>query len=163
MVILSPVPEVPQEVAFSEQVVTSVFVTWRPPPGQVEGYKVRHMHYCICPVPSNNHRRRDRNQRLLHLSNFQTDVCNDAGPCHLSYTHITQSDFFSGQMRPLTTSGSALTFWLLSNRCSDSVTDSLKMHNLCRVPASKNDQAHYMHALHQHTLTDINERHCWIK
>lgn len=54
MVILSPVPEVPQEVALSEHVVTSAFVTWRPPQGQVEWYKVRHVHYCICPVPSNN-------------------------------------------------------------------------------------------------------------
>ncbi|AWP08523.1 putative phosphatidylinositol phosphatase PTPRQ [Scophthalmus maximus] len=33
-------PEVPQEVALSEHVVTSVFVTWRPPPGQVECYKL---------------------------------------------------------------------------------------------------------------------------
>ena len=39
-VTLSSVPEVPQEVALAEQVVTSVFVTWREPPGQVEGYKV---------------------------------------------------------------------------------------------------------------------------
>ncbi|XP_039664458.1 phosphatidylinositol phosphatase PTPRQ isoform X3 [Perca fluviatilis] len=38
--ILHTLPEVPQEVALSEQVVTSVFVTWRPPPGQVEGYKL---------------------------------------------------------------------------------------------------------------------------
>ncbi|XP_042351374.1 phosphatidylinositol phosphatase PTPRQ [Plectropomus leopardus] len=38
--ILHTIPEVPQEVALSEQVVTSVFVTWRPPPGQVEGYKL---------------------------------------------------------------------------------------------------------------------------
>ncbi|XP_029289790.1 phosphatidylinositol phosphatase PTPRQ [Cottoperca gobio] len=39
--ILHTFPEVPQEVALSEQVVTSVFVTWRPPPGQVEeGYKL---------------------------------------------------------------------------------------------------------------------------
>ncbi|XP_037623294.1 phosphatidylinositol phosphatase PTPRQ isoform X2 [Sebastes umbrosus] len=38
--ILHTIPEVPQEMALSEQVVTSVFVTWRPPPGQVEGYKL---------------------------------------------------------------------------------------------------------------------------
>ncbi|XP_056272982.1 phosphatidylinositol phosphatase PTPRQ [Pseudoliparis swirei] len=38
--ILYTIPEVPQNVALSEQVVTSVFVTWRPPPGQVEGYKI---------------------------------------------------------------------------------------------------------------------------
>ncbi|XP_078113021.1 phosphatidylinositol phosphatase PTPRQ [Sander vitreus] len=38
--ILHTLPEVPREVALSEQVVTSVFVTWRPPPGQVEGYKL---------------------------------------------------------------------------------------------------------------------------
>ncbi|XP_056244137.1 phosphatidylinositol phosphatase PTPRQ [Seriola aureovittata] len=38
--ILHTTPEVPQEVAFSEQAVTSVFVTWRPPPGQVEKYKL---------------------------------------------------------------------------------------------------------------------------
>ncbi|XP_022610349.1 phosphatidylinositol phosphatase PTPRQ [Seriola dumerili] len=37
---ITAVPEVPQEVAFSEQAVTSVFVTWRPPPGQVEKYKL---------------------------------------------------------------------------------------------------------------------------
>ncbi|XP_029991434.1 phosphatidylinositol phosphatase PTPRQ [Sphaeramia orbicularis] len=39
-VMLHTIPEVPQEVALSEQVVTSVFVSWRPPPGQVDGYKV---------------------------------------------------------------------------------------------------------------------------
>ncbi|XP_040894486.1 phosphatidylinositol phosphatase PTPRQ [Toxotes jaculatrix] len=38
--ILHTVPGVPQEVALSEEVVTSVFVTWRPPPGQVDGYKL---------------------------------------------------------------------------------------------------------------------------
>nr|XP_046251054.1 phosphatidylinositol phosphatase PTPRQ isoform X3 [Scatophagus argus] len=38
--ILHTVPEVPQEVTLSEEAVTSVFVTWRPPPGQVEGYKL---------------------------------------------------------------------------------------------------------------------------
>ncbi|KAM8751980.1 phosphatidylinositol phosphatase PTPRQ [Acanthopagrus schlegelii] len=38
--ILHTIPEVPQEVALSEKVVTSVFVTWRPPLGQVEGYKI---------------------------------------------------------------------------------------------------------------------------
>ncbi|CAK6951123.1 phosphatidylinositol phosphatase PTPRQ [Scomber scombrus] len=37
---ITAVPEVPQEVALAEQVVTSVFVTWREPPGQVEGYKL---------------------------------------------------------------------------------------------------------------------------
>ncbi|KAF3688867.1 Phosphatidylinositol phosphatase PTPRQ [Channa argus] len=37
---ITAVPDVPQEVALSEQVVTSVFVTWRPPPGQVEAYKL---------------------------------------------------------------------------------------------------------------------------
>ncbi|KAM9352376.1 phosphatidylinositol phosphatase PTPRQ [Symphorus nematophorus] len=38
--ILYTTPEVPQQVGLSEQVVTSVFVTWRPPPGEVEGYKL---------------------------------------------------------------------------------------------------------------------------
>ncbi|XP_026167786.1 phosphatidylinositol phosphatase PTPRQ isoform X3 [Mastacembelus armatus] len=38
--ILNTIPEVPQEVALSEHAVTSVFVTWRPPPGQAEGYKL---------------------------------------------------------------------------------------------------------------------------
>ncbi|XP_070763484.1 phosphatidylinositol phosphatase PTPRQ [Enoplosus armatus] len=38
--ILRTIPEVPQEVALSEQVVTSAFITWRPPPGQVEEYKL---------------------------------------------------------------------------------------------------------------------------
>lgn len=46
IIILMPVchvvPEVPQEVVLSGQVITSVFVTWRPPPGGVKGYKVRH-------------------------------------------------------------------------------------------------------------------------
>lgn len=42
MVILPPVPDAPQDVAVSGQVVTSVFVTWRPPLGGVQGYKVRH-------------------------------------------------------------------------------------------------------------------------
>lgn len=46
IIILIPVchvvPEVPQEVVLSGQVVTSVFVTWRQPPGGVKGYKVRH-------------------------------------------------------------------------------------------------------------------------
>ncbi|KAK1887415.1 Phosphatidylinositol phosphatase PTPRQ [Dissostichus eleginoides] len=36
--ILHTYPGMPQDVALSEQVVTSVFVTWRAPPGQVEGY-----------------------------------------------------------------------------------------------------------------------------
>ena len=44
---LSPVPEVPQEVALSAHIVTSAFVTWRPPPGQVEEYKVRPVYECI--------------------------------------------------------------------------------------------------------------------
>lgn len=45
----SVVPEVPQEVALSGQVVTSVFVTWRAPPGGVNGYKVRHdLHSSKC-------------------------------------------------------------------------------------------------------------------
>ncbi|KAM7414498.1 hypothetical protein PAMA_019354 [Pampus argenteus] len=39
-IILHTIPEVPQEVALAEQVVTSLFVTWRPPPGQVEVYKL---------------------------------------------------------------------------------------------------------------------------
>ncbi|XP_051239471.1 phosphatidylinositol phosphatase PTPRQ [Dicentrarchus labrax] len=38
--ILHTIPEVPQEGTLSEQVVTSVFVTWRPSRGQVEGYKL---------------------------------------------------------------------------------------------------------------------------
>ncbi|KAM9854760.1 phosphatidylinositol phosphatase PTPRQ [Aulostomus maculatus] len=38
--ILHPFPDMPQGVALAEQVVTSVFVTWRPPPGQVDGYKL---------------------------------------------------------------------------------------------------------------------------
>ncbi|TNN00898.1 hypothetical protein fugu_012144 [Takifugu bimaculatus] len=37
---ITAVPEVPQEVVLSGQVVTSVFVTWRPPPGGVKGYKI---------------------------------------------------------------------------------------------------------------------------
>ncbi|XP_029010469.1 phosphatidylinositol phosphatase PTPRQ isoform X2 [Betta splendens] len=36
------IPAAPQEVALPEQVVTSVFVTWRAPPGQVEGYRLAH-------------------------------------------------------------------------------------------------------------------------
>nr|XP_020467948.1 phosphatidylinositol phosphatase PTPRQ isoform X2 [Monopterus albus] len=39
-VILHTIPEVPQEVTLSVQIVTSAFVTWRPPPGQVEGYRL---------------------------------------------------------------------------------------------------------------------------
>ncbi|XP_027128956.1 phosphatidylinositol phosphatase PTPRQ [Larimichthys crocea] len=39
-IILHTIPEVPQEVALSEEVVTSVFVNWRQPLGQVEGYKL---------------------------------------------------------------------------------------------------------------------------
>ncbi|XP_056907492.1 phosphatidylinositol phosphatase PTPRQ isoform X3 [Takifugu flavidus] len=39
-IILHTIPEVPQEVVLSGQVVTSVFVTWRPPPGGVKGYKI---------------------------------------------------------------------------------------------------------------------------
>lgn len=38
----SAVPETPQELTLSGQVVTSVFVTWKPPPGGVKGYNVRH-------------------------------------------------------------------------------------------------------------------------
>ncbi|XP_010783145.1 phosphatidylinositol phosphatase PTPRQ isoform X2 [Notothenia coriiceps] len=36
--ILHTCPGMPQDVVLSEQIVTSVFVTWRAPPGQVEGY-----------------------------------------------------------------------------------------------------------------------------
>ncbi|XP_041854149.1 phosphatidylinositol phosphatase PTPRQ [Melanotaenia boesemani] len=39
-IILFTSPEVPQDVSFSEQAVTFVFVTWSPPPGQVEKYKL---------------------------------------------------------------------------------------------------------------------------
>lgn len=46
---LSQVPEVPQEVTLSENAVTSVSVTWRPPPGQVMQYKVRHAQQCASP------------------------------------------------------------------------------------------------------------------
>ncbi|KAM8891585.1 phosphatidylinositol phosphatase PTPRQ isoform 2-T2 [Spinachia spinachia] len=38
--ILHTIPEVPQDVALSGQILTSVFVTWRPPPGHVDGYKL---------------------------------------------------------------------------------------------------------------------------
>ncbi|XP_008281722.1 phosphatidylinositol phosphatase PTPRQ [Stegastes partitus] len=38
--ILHTIPEAPQEVSLSEQAVTSAFVTWRPPPGQVGEYKL---------------------------------------------------------------------------------------------------------------------------
>lgn len=38
--LLYVVPGEPQDVTLSEQVVTSVFVAWRPPPGHEEGYKV---------------------------------------------------------------------------------------------------------------------------
>lgn len=40
-----------------------------------------------------------------------------------------------------------VTWWFPSNCYSDSVTDSLMMYNLCWVPSSKNDQAHYMNDL----------------
>ncbi|XP_054864399.1 phosphatidylinositol phosphatase PTPRQ isoform X2 [Amphiprion ocellaris] len=39
--ILHTIPEAPQEASLSEQAVTSAFVTWRPPPGQVGEYKLR--------------------------------------------------------------------------------------------------------------------------
>lgn len=71
MVISSAVPEVPQEVAFSKRVVTSVFVTWSPPPGKVEGYKVRRMPCCICPVPSNTGHSGERQKWSLAFI-FQT-------------------------------------------------------------------------------------------
>ncbi|XP_068168501.1 phosphatidylinositol phosphatase PTPRQ isoform X2 [Antennarius striatus] len=38
--ILHTIPEAPQEVSLSEQAGTAAFITWRPPPGQVEGYKI---------------------------------------------------------------------------------------------------------------------------
>ncbi|KAM4618263.1 phosphatidylinositol phosphatase PTPRQ [Polymixia lowei] len=40
VIILNTIPEVPQEVVLAEEVMTSAFVSWRPPPGQVEGYKL---------------------------------------------------------------------------------------------------------------------------
>lgn len=43
MRVLFPVPEVPQDVGLSERAVKSMFVTWRPPPGQVDRYRVRHV------------------------------------------------------------------------------------------------------------------------
>ncbi|XP_061578770.1 phosphatidylinositol phosphatase PTPRQ [Cololabis saira] len=39
-VTLHTIPEVPREVTLSEQALTSMFVTWRPPPGQTEKYKL---------------------------------------------------------------------------------------------------------------------------
>ncbi|XP_078139181.1 phosphatidylinositol phosphatase PTPRQ [Centroberyx gerrardi] len=39
-IILHTIPEGPQELVLAEQVVTSVFVSWRSPPGQVDGYKL---------------------------------------------------------------------------------------------------------------------------
>ncbi|KAM6936927.1 phosphatidylinositol phosphatase PTPRQ [Xenentodon cancila] len=39
-VTLHTIPEVPREVTLSEQALTSVFVTWRPPQGQAEKYKL---------------------------------------------------------------------------------------------------------------------------
>ncbi|XP_029951736.1 phosphatidylinositol phosphatase PTPRQ [Salarias fasciatus] len=38
--VIQTIPEVPWEVALSEQAVTSVFITWRAPQGQVEGYRL---------------------------------------------------------------------------------------------------------------------------
>lgn len=73
---------------------------------------------------------------------------------------LTFSLFSFSRMRPLT-SGSALTYWLLSNRCwrtTDSVTNFLKMYDLHRAMARKNDQAHYMHSQYKPTLIEINER-----
>lgn len=136
--ILSSVPEMPQEVALSEQVVTSLFVTWRPPPGQVEGYKVRLVYYCISPVPGNNHR--------LCTMMCVLVIC-------LTQTLLKTCFFFQGQMRPLA-SASALTCWLSSNCCqhtTDLVTNPLKMYDLRRAPARKNDQAHYVHTIETHT------------
>lgn len=62
-------------------------------------------------------------------------------------------------MRPLT-SVSALTCWLLSNCCrhtTDLVTNSLKMYDLDRAAAKKNDQAHYMHVQYKPTSTKTRD------
>lgn len=77
---------------------------------------------------------------------------------------LTQNDDFHGQKRPLT-SGSALTCWLPRNRCrhtTDSVTNPLKMDDLRRVTARKNDQAHYMHAQYK-PYTDRNKRETFVQ
>lgn len=49
---------------------------------------------------------------------------------------------------------------LFSSRCWDSVSIFLKLYDLCEVAARQNDQAHYMHALYKHTLTDLNQPLC---
>lgn len=61
-------------------------------------------------------------------------------------------------------SGFALTCWLLSNCCQhteDSVTNTLKMYDLCRDTANKNDKAHCIHGQCKLTLTEINKRQGW--
>lgn len=90
MELLSPVPDVPQEVTFSERVVTSVFVTWRPPPppGQVEKYKVRHVDL-ISKFVHFQVKITEKGQliRFECDSDFHTDMRNDANDDTI--THIT--------------------------------------------------------------------------
>lgn len=46
MTFFSLVPEMPQDVTLSEHAVISVFVTWKPPKGHVDHYKVRQASCC---------------------------------------------------------------------------------------------------------------------
>lgn len=137
MTVLSLVPEMPQEVAFSEQVVTSVFLTWRPPTGQVEGYKVR-LKGWYTSVPS----------RQLWIMMCILTNC---------LKHILLKIMFLRANDPLTTSGTVLTHCLLNNGCSDSITDSLKMYDLCGVSARKNDQAYYKEAQYKPTFSELKQ------
>lgn len=154
MGILSSVPEVPQEVALSGQAVTSVFVTWRPPPGQVDGYKVRHLYCCISPFQVTS------TEGQTGLKGCYAAVTSrwTCGMICVLAANDSKWSFFSlrGQMRPLT-SGSVLTCWLLSNRrrhTTDSVTSSLKMYDPRRATARKNDQARRVHTENKSTFTE---------
>ncbi|XP_075998501.1 phosphatidylinositol phosphatase PTPRQ [Genypterus blacodes] len=60
---LHTIPEVPQELILAEQIVTSVFVSWRPPPGQVEGYKLV---FGLLPVD-----RRSRHELLVQTTSYE--------------------------------------------------------------------------------------------
>lgn len=71
-----------------------------------------------------------------------TDVHINVWLCHLSFF------FGGGGVGVQLVSGSALTCWSLSNCCqyiTDSVTNTLKINDLRRAAANKNDQAHCKH------------------
>lgn len=145
MEVLSPVPEVPQNVALSEQVVTSVFVTWRPPPGQVEGYKVRHVN--TSPVQF----------QVIKVGETAIKALSARATSRLMFvliclTHTFLKQLFLQRTKKATfVPHSPVGYLGTVSDTTDLVTGPLKMYELSRATTREDDQAHSMHTQYQPT------------